>query len=151
METIKESHSKVKENKYKRLEAQKYITSSQFSNKEKSILLSLRSNTTRGIKNNFSSWYTQNLSCPFSCQNIDDQRHILKCAPVLSKLSSQQQTSIHTVQYEDIFDGLDRQRSAVTVFSWLLEAREELLGAVSPASGGSLDASPSGDSRGLGD
>ena len=76
MNAIKESHSKVRENTYNCLEAQKYILSSHLSYKEKSILLSLRSNTTRGVKNNFSSWYAQNLSCPFSCKNIDDQRHI---------------------------------------------------------------------------
>ena len=34
------------------------------------------------------------------------------------------------MNYEDIFDCLAGKRSAVTVFSWLLEVREELLEAV---------------------
>ena len=87
----------------------------------------------------------------FHAKNIDDQRHILRCAPVLAKLTPKQQAIIHTVNYEDIFDSLDKQSSAVTEFSWLLDARAELFEAVSPASGGSLDASPSGDGMGLGD
>ena len=148
---LKESHIKVKENKYKELEAQNYILSHQFSNKEKSTLFMLRSNTTRGIKNNFSSWYKPNLSCPMSCQNIDDQRHLLKCAPTIARLSTEQQILTHTVKYEDIYGCLEKQKGAVNVFSWLLEARERLLGAATPASGVSLDASPEGVYRGLGD
>ena len=38
---LKESHSKVKENKYKGLEAQTYILSHQFSNNKKSTLFML--------------------------------------------------------------------------------------------------------------
>ena len=63
----------------------------------------------------------------FLCQNIDDQRHLLRYAPFLEKLTPEQQTFILTVNYEDIYDCLDGQRSAATVFYWLLEAMEELL------------------------
>ena len=86
-----------------------------------------------------------------SCQNIDDQRHLLKCAPTIARLSTEQQILTHTVKYEDIYGCLEKQKGAVNVFSWLLEARERLLGAATPASGVSLDASPEGVYRGLGD
>ena len=86
-----------------------------------------------------------------SCQTIDDQRHLLQCAPIIARLSTEQQILTHTVKYEDIYGCLEHQKAVVNVFSWLLEARERLLGAATPASGVSLDASPEGVNRGLGD
>ena len=109
----------------------------------------LRSNTTRSIENHLSSLYTPNLSFPFSCQNMHDQHNLLRCPSLLVKLSSEPRILIHAVNYKDKYDCLVRQKSPVTVVSWLLKVREELLGEVSPAGGGSLDASHMGDSRGL--
>ena len=87
-----------------------------------------------------------------SCQTIDDQRHLLKCTPLIARLSTEQHILTHTVKYNDIYYGcLEKQKAVVNVFSWLLEARERLLGAATPVSGVSLDASPEGVNRGLGD
>ena len=86
------------------------------------------------------------------CKNLDEQHHLLSCEPILESLSKEQQDFTHTVNYEDIYKCSDQQKAALTAFSWLLEARDRLLGAATPASGSSLDASPvMGDIRGLGD
>ena len=140
LQEIQASHSKVNQIKYEKFEIQSYMTSSVFNNEEISQLLALRSHTVRGIKKNFSSWYKPNLSCLFTCSAEDSQPHLLSCKPILDLLTPQELATTYTVKYDDIYGCLERQKVAVTVFSRLLDIRERLLEAATPASGTSLDA-----------
>ena len=100
---------------------------------------------------NVSSWYKPHLSCPLNCQQgqqaqqaqqQDDQEHLLNCETLLAKLSQEQLIHIHGIYHEDIYNDTFRQKLAVTGFSWLLEIRNKLLEAATPASGTTLVAAP---------
>ena len=98
-----------------------------FSSKEVETLAALRSHSIRGIKKKFSSWYKLILTCPLGCLVEDDQSHIHFCGPFLSCLSQEQKEAIQHTEYKDIYGSLDQQKATITVFSWLLNARDQLL------------------------
>ena len=76
----KSTHSKVKDIEYSNLETQKYLKSPLFSDSEVSLLFSLRSKYIQ-FKSNFKSMYNEeDMSCPLCEQDIDNQKHILKCS-----------------------------------------------------------------------
>ena len=54
---IKNSHSKMKNVKYRNLELQNYLKSPLFDRKQAQMLLSLRTRTVRGIKTDFKGIY----------------------------------------------------------------------------------------------
>ena len=147
--TIQATHVKVQDIKYNKLEIQAYMLSPLFSSKEVEKLAALRSHSIRGIKKNFSSWYKPNLACPMGCLAEDNQPHLRFCGPLLADLNREQKDAIKHIKYEDIYGSLDRQKAAITVFSWLLDARDRLLDAAKPASGASLDAAPPPPSDGV--
>ena len=120
-----------------------------FSSEEVELLAALRSHPIRGIKNNFSSWYRPNLTCPLGCLVEDDQPHLRFCGPLLAGLSEEQKEAINNTEYKDIYGSLDQQKAAITVFSWLLNARDQLLEAATPGSGATLDAAPTPRGNGV--
>ena len=125
---------------YTNLKIQRYMTSHEFENNEVKLLTALRSQTVRGIKMNFSSWYKPNLMCRLNCQNSqqdqqeDSQPHLLLCQALLNQLTTEQQEDVQGISYNDIYADLARQKLAVRGFSILLDVRERLLEAVTPAS-----------------
>ena len=72
LKNLQESHSKVKEIEYKKLETQKYIKSAMLSNEEVYLLAALRSHTVRGIKMNSKSLYQSNPYCPLECNSANE-------------------------------------------------------------------------------
>ena len=141
---LQSSHSKVRDIRYEKLEAQRYIISTTFNNSEIATLSALRSHTIRGVKCNFSSWYKPNLSCSLSpqCQEEDSQRHILRCKALLAELTPDQNILLNQVQYEDIYGNTESQKRASILFTGLLDIRERLQEAAAPSSGSSLAATP---------
>ena len=106
------------------------MTSPQFNNKMVEILFNLRSSMTRGIKNNFPSFFKGNMSCKLNCQEsetIDCQEHILSCKKLISSLSIEQQATLKEVIYLDIFGCTEKQQKIVNLYVRLLEIREEIL------------------------
>ena len=146
---IQSTHEKVRDIKYDKIEVLASMLSPSFSSEEVKKLAALRSHSIRGIKKNFSSWYKPNLACPLGCLAEDDQPHLRFCGPLLAVLSTEQKEATKLMEYEDIFGSLDRQKAAISVFSWLLDARDRLLEAAKPASGASLDAAPTPGSDGV--
>ena len=59
-----QTHSKIKHIQYFKPEIQPYLKSPLFSNGDISTLFGLRSQTIRGIRNDFRELYKPNLSCP---------------------------------------------------------------------------------------
>ena len=64
LSNIQQTHSKVKDINYTRLEIQPYLCSPLFSRKEISPLFWLRSSTISGIRSDFSELYRPDLACP---------------------------------------------------------------------------------------
>ena len=116
------------------------MTSHEFENNEVELLTALRSHIVRGLKMNFSSWYKPNLMCRLNCQNSkqdqqeDSQQHLLLCQALLNQLTTEQQEDVQGISYNDIYADLACQKLAVRGFSILLDVRERLLEAVTPAS-----------------
>ena len=78
LEGLKNSHNKVKENKYKHFSSlQEYITSKELSDTQISILFSLRSRSIRGIKENFKNMHKDNTLCPICERFSDSQEHLI--------------------------------------------------------------------------
>ena len=46
------------------------------------------------------------------------------------------------INYNDIYENTIKQKEAVTIFTWLLNAREQLVNNPKPNSGTTLDAAP---------
>ena len=146
---VQKTHSKVNQIKYETLNTQQYLTHLDFSNEEAALLIALRSHTIKGVKMNLSSWYKPDLDCQLKCSNSQDsQEHLLKCKPLQDKLTPDQREVMKKVNYNDIYENPKKQKEAVAVFTWLLNAREKLLDTPKPTSGYSLDAAPTRGSRG---
>ena len=85
-----QTHSKVKDIKYDKLETQPYLKSYLFSNEETSLLFALRTKTARMFKGNFSNLFGGKVECPLKCWDLamhepapqDSQEHILVCKKV---------------------------------------------------------------------
>ena len=68
---------------------------------------------------------------------------------MLAKLDPEQRDLIGGIEYKDIYGSLEQQKAAVLAFSWLLDTRERLLEAATPASGATLDAAPTPRGNGV--
>ena len=74
-----------------------------------------------GIKNNFSTQFSNSIACEFCKVQVDCQEHLLKCIE-LSKLVK----IPADVDYGDLFKDTVKQLRIVKIFKSLLRARETL-------------------------
>ena len=105
LQSIQETHSKIRNIKYSKLEMQPYLNSALFSKENISMLFSLRSRSVRNIKNDFREQYKPNLSCPLCSRHIDSLPEILNCVKLkyeVQSLLDETQNSINQTKYEDI-------------------------------------------------
>ena len=116
------THTKIKEIEYSELKIQEYITTHNMTNNEKSLLFSLRSNTIKNIKNNFHTWYKDNIECPL-CDKPDTQQHCMECEKILAECEDAKQH----IKYKHIFGDSSEQIEVTKYFGTLLDIREELL------------------------
>ena len=119
------------------------MTSPIYINDEVNLLHALRSRSIN-VKNNFSSKYRNDMSCPLCSTGRDDQQHILDCSVLKKKLVTKEAAN-NKVVYEDIFEDYLRQKEVTHLFAKLLKIRNSLIGHQSP-----LDTSPKHLSRDAG-
>ena len=95
----------------------------------RSLLYNLRSRSVKGIRDNFHTYYTGNLSCPLKCLQgpLDSQEHLLFCDKVTSLLSDSQKLLLGKVKYNDLFGTVEEQATVTSVFLILLRIRFKLL------------------------
>jgi hypothetical protein len=121
-----ETHSKVKDIVYARLEPQKYLLSPLFMNDEVNLLHSLRSRSV-DCKNNFKNRYKEDDGlCQLCGEHIDDQKNILKCPEIIKRVKTDE-IAINTVVYEDIVQNEHRQKAITSMYIKLLKIREKLM------------------------
>ena len=146
--TKQQSHSKVRDIKYNKLEIQPYLKSTQFSNDDVSLLAALRTHTVRGIRVNFKKLYNNNTLCPLKCSpsspQQDTQEHLLVC----SKLVNSNELTHRVISHDDIYGNVSQQKEAAVLFDEKITKRNKLLEndqqrctANTPTSGSSLDLS----------
>ena len=97
----KNSHSKMQKLTYKSLELQTYLKSPIFDCESATMLFALRTQTLRGIRNEFRGMFND-VNCPLGCGNIDTIQNVLTC-PVLNNNMSCNSIAESKMQYEDIF------------------------------------------------
>ena len=121
----KEKKSKVKAIKYSKFKLQKYFTSNLFSDNEVQTLNKTRSRNLN-VKSNFKTQYENDLSCSLeNCTEIEDQPHLLKCKPLISKLNKK--FNIKEVKYDDIFSNTKKQKKVIEVLIALIKTRDKML------------------------
>ena len=118
---MKQTHSKIKYIKYKKLETQPYITSEIFSNEEVQLLFSLRTRMTN-VKSNFSSKFQQNPLCTFGCTAEENQNHLLDCEAILNRLEDK--SELAEIEYSDLFQDIEQQIQITKMFAKIFKIRE---------------------------
>ena len=124
LEALTNSHSKVSQNQYDGLnKPQDYIKCKTLSSAQCAILFALRSNSVRGISENWKYLGQENSLCPICERKIDTQSHILSCEVIPSikpKLNN-------NVQYEHIYGSLEQQIQLVKEYEKYIDLRQTLL------------------------
>ena len=127
LKTLQIKHKKTEHIQYNNFRIQPYMKDPRFTNSMVSMLFSMRSSMTRGIKANFSAMYRRDLSCPLKCGATDQQSHLMFCPVLLAQLSCDDEKMTRSTMYEDIFGSVDQQLIVIGILSRLMELREELL------------------------
>ena len=124
---LQQTHSKVKDIVYEKLEVQSYLISPLFSNDEVNLLHRLRSRMTE-CKANFKQKYVStNLMCRLCNLEVEDQQHLLQCVELSTKFQTQSVTK-RKVEYEDIFSpNIEQQKVAAALFNKLFKLREDII------------------------
>ena len=99
------------------------------------MLLSLRTRTVRGIRNDFRGMY-QDVLCPLGCGDTDTLSNILTCQLLKTNMTSSN-IATDTIQYSDVFStDVVKQKQVTEAYSQLLEIREKLLNSLPVANTG---------------
>ena len=121
-----ETHSKVRDIVYTKLETQRYLTSPLFSDEEVSLLFAIRSQCVRECRANFSSMHSEiEILCKLCTKKKrDDQPHILQCNTLNSKLETEE-LATGEISYQDIYGNHIRQKEVTSLFSKLLSIKKK--------------------------
>ena len=126
LSNIQQTHSKVKNIQYHKLEIQPYLSSPLFSRKEISILFWLRSRSISGIQSDFSELYKPDLACPVCRQHPDTLPGLMTCPALVPLVQKENDSS--QIGFSDIFScDVSKQKAVTQLYVQLLEARDNLL------------------------
>ena len=119
----KKENSKCRKLVKKELVKEHYLIDKSFSRSECELLFALRTRMVSGIKTNFSSHYGNNLTCELcsDSQYLDSQEHLLSCATLRKHVQIPSD-----IEYEDIYESVEKQLKIVKVFKSILRVRELL-------------------------
>ena len=98
LKTLKETHSKMKNIEYDSFDIASYLSSPIFNNKNRTLLLALRTRTVQGIRNDFRGLYPSNV-CPLECGEKDTIENILTCS-VLKNYHRSNEATTTIIKYE---------------------------------------------------
>ena len=115
---VKESHSKVKNIKYKSLKIQNYLVDEHFTQKEKHLLFKLRTKMIN-VKSNFKNMYPDNLQCNYCSENvIQSQEHLLECPTIIS--NCQDLFDNIEIEHDDIYGNIQQQLAVTKLYQKVL-------------------------------
>ena len=126
----KEAHKKIKHIKYETLNIQNNLVSELFTTDQANMLTAIISHCLRGIRNNFSNFFQNNLNSPLNCNaespNIDTQEHVLYCKSL--NQTHGEQTPVMPFMYGDIKQQVRLSQKFITLMrerSHILEPQED--------------------------
>ena len=122
LEQLKQGHSKVKDNIYTDFKhIQPYFLNRNITNRQMSLMFSLRSKTLRSIKCNFPKMYSS-IMCPLCQTHEDTQESVILCKVLLNILP----LGSH-IEYEHMNGTTEQQTEFLQVYERYLMIRDELL------------------------
>ena len=110
--------NKVKHIKYEQTQIQNYLKSS-MTNRQKSLLFSLRSRMVRTIKGNFQTMYNSDIKCPLCHNEEDTQEHCLNCEFIIKNIDKVKEH----IKYNHLFGSIQQQIEATKYFEDILQIR----------------------------
>ena len=122
----KQSHSKMDNINYNKLEIQGYMNNPVFDDESVKMLLALRTRTVRGVKNDFRGMFPD-VACPVGCGNTDTLQHILTCSVLQNNLQSEALSS-QMIKFEDIYStDIVKQKEITQLYIQLMDIREKII------------------------
>ena len=141
LESIKQGHSKVRDIQHYGLKyPQRYLSSPLFNNKQTKLLFNLRNSCVNEFKSNF---YVS--ICPLCNSNSDSQEHALNCSYIRNVFTTEQNASLNTVSYSDIFSDTEKQFKVTQLFELIIQIREKLRAPTSTPAYPGINTGPAGD------
>jgi hypothetical protein len=120
--SVKETHSKLNDITYKKVQIQPYLITKKISNKNKQLGYKLRSKC-HDSKMNFRKLHRNNLNCVFGCISNEDQEHsFVNCQPIVGKISKNSNG-----QYKDIFGTIEEQICIMKTFEKIQKLRNHVI------------------------
>ena len=127
LKETQQSHSKVRDIHYDKLEVQNYMVSPLFLNTEVNLLHALRSRSTECKANQKQRYIHTNLLCPLCEQEVDDQPHLLSCTEISNKMETEE-TAAGKIKYDDIFSNdVRKQKEITSLYLKLFKIRSRIL------------------------
>ena len=127
LKDTQQSHSKVRNIHYDKLEVQKYMVSPLFSNTEVNLLHALRSRSTECKANQKQKYVHTNLLCTLCEQEVDDQPHLMRCTELVNKLRTEE-LATGKIMYDDIFSSdVNKQKEITSLYLKLFKIRSRIL------------------------
>ena len=112
--SLKEKHSKL-DNIKNTYTLEPYLTSNNITTEEKQTLFKLRTRMIE-VKDNFKSYYGQDLTCKF-CPEKETQSHLLVCREIVDTIDTSKYS------YEDIFKDKKKQEPIARAYTKILKLR----------------------------
>ena len=106
---LKNSHEKVKELNYEKLEMQSYLKSNLFYQDEAKLIFKLRSNMIK-VKQNFSRMYKNNMNCRICDDDTEDQKHLLSCVGL-----KKEDEIVHNEKYSFMFSKRNEEIKEIAI------------------------------------
>ena len=126
LNTIKSGHTKVKDIVHSNLKIpQRYLTSSNISNTQKSLLFNLRCKSHNEFLSNFSS-SSETIPCKICLKYEDTQEHALFCEKLKQHLAIENIELMEEIKYSDLFSNESDQCRIAEVFQVIIQTREKL-------------------------
>ena len=121
-----QTHSKVRDVQFSKLETQKYLISPLFTNEEVNTLYSLRSRSVE-CKNNFKNRYKEGDElCPLCDKHIDDQKNMLQCPVIIEEVKTNE-VAKEEIKYEYIFENPEKQKAIASLFVKYIGIRKKIM------------------------
>ena len=124
LQNLKESHSKLDDINFDKLECAQYLVDSRLNKREARLLFNLRTRMYK-VKANYRGNHLYNMVCDLCRSATCDQRHLMECS-VLHQEVPELRNNIN-VKYQHLFGSLDNMVPAIKLFSAITKRREELL------------------------
>ena len=120
----KETHSKMSENQYDKLETQSYLKSDSGLTDKQKQLLTIFCTRMYKVRNKYKN-LNENKLCQLCKSENEDQIHLFNCDKLLR--NCEELANNVEIEYEDLFGSKEKMLEAVKLLEKIVETREKLI------------------------